>query len=263
MDLPRCVVVQRCAAAVGYQNLTINDTTAGGATSVICTIPRVGAGLGETTLSDFGITPPEGGLAGSGSVWLMTFDSFGQILGDYCYLDELNGSMMGADPGWYTKESVEMWSPVSAGGVVIPFGAGVQILSDCGATVTFAGEVVNESKDFAINDTTAGGCTTTGNASPVDLTLKDFAITPPEGGLAGSGSVWLMTFDTSGQVLADYCYLDELNGGMMGADPGWYTKESVEMWSPISAGDVGIKAGEMFQILSDCGATITVPSALN
>ena len=169
---------------------------------------------------------------------------------------------MGADPGWYTKESVDNWTPVSAAGVIIAFGEGVQILSDCGAEVCFAGEVMG-AKDFTVNDTTVGGCTTTGNASPVDLTLKDFAITPPEGGLAGPGSIWLTTFNTLGQVSGDYCYLDEMNAGMMGADPGWYTKESVDNWTPESAGNVEIKAGEMFQILSDCGATITVPSALN
>ena len=215
-----------------------------------------------TTLNDFKITPPEGGLTGATSIWLMTFDTVGQVDGDFCYLDEMNAGMMGAEPGWYTKESVDNWTPESAGGVVIPFGHGVQILSDCGAIVTFAGEVVG-SKDFAINDSAAGGCTTTGNASPLDLTMKDFAITPPEGGLTGATSVWLMTFDSVGQVNGDYCYLDEMNAGMMGAEPGWYTKESVDNWTPESAGNVEIKAGEMFQILSDCGATITVPSAID
>ena len=247
---------------VGYQNVTINDTTAGGCSSVLCTIPTVGATLSATTLSDFQITPPDGGLSSELSVWLMTFDTAGQVNGDYCYLDETSAGMMGVDPGWYTKTSVEGWAPESADAVVVPFGSGVQILSDCGATVTFAGEVVAEDKSFAINDTSAGGCTTTGNCSPVDLTLGDFAITPPDGGLSSELSVWLMTFDTAGQVNGDYCYLDETSAGMMGVDPGWYSKTSVEGWAPESAGDVDVGAGEMFQILSDCGASITVPSAL-
>ena len=248
---------------VGYQNLAINDTTAGGCTSVLCTIPTVGANLTATTLSDFKITPPNGGLTGGGSVWLMTFDNAGQINGDYCYLDEINALMMSVEPGWYTKESVDYWSPEAAGSVVIPFGAGVQILSDCGATVMFAGEVVREAKSFTINDTAAGGCTTTGNCSPAtDLNLEDFAITPPDGGLTGGGSVWLMTFDNAGQINGDYCYLDEINALMMSVEPGWYTKESVDYWSPEAAGSTPVSAGEMFQILSDCGATITVPSAL-
>ena len=247
---------------VGYQNITVNDTNAGGCSSVLCTIPSVGATLSATTLSDFKITPPEGGLTGAGSVWLMTFDAAGQVDGDYCYLDEMNASMMGVEAGWYTKESVDNWAPESAANVVIPFGAGVQILSDCGATVTFAGAVVAEDKSFDINDSTAGGCTTTGNCSPVNLTLADLAITPPAGGLTGAGSVWLMTFDAAGQVNGDYCYLDDMNASMMGVDAGWYTKESVDNWAPETAGTTPVAAGEMVQILSDCGATITVPSAL-
>ena len=121
---------------VGYQNLTVNDTTAGGCSSVLCTIPDVGATLTATTLADFKITPPEGGLTGDQSVWLMTFDTLGQINGDYCYLDEANAELMGVDPGWYTKSSVIEWSPESAGGVNIVAGEMFQILSDCGATIT-------------------------------------------------------------------------------------------------------------------------------
>ena len=229
---------------------------------MLCTIPTVGSALNTTTLSDFKITPPEGGLTGAESVWLMTFDEAGQVDGNYDYLDEMNASMMGVETGWYTQESVQGWAPVSAADVVIPFGAGVQIISDCGATETFAGEVVAEAKSFDINDTSVGGVTTCGNCSPVDLSLADFAITPPEGGLTGAESVWLMTFDEAGQVSGNYDYLDEMNASMMGVEPGWYTQESVQGWAPESAGEIKIAAGEMFQIISDCGAAITVPSAL-
>lgn len=229
---------------------------------MLCTIPSVGTALNATTLSDFKITPPEGGLTGASSVWLMTFDAAGQVDGDYCYLDEMNASMMGVEAGWYTKESVDNWTPEAAGTATIPFGTGVQIISDCGATVTFAGEVIGEDKSFDINDSEAGGFTTCGNCSPTALTLADFAITPPEGGLTGASSVWLMTFDTAGQVNGDYCYLDEMNASMMGVEAGWYSKESVDNWTPETAGAVPVAAGEMLQILSDCGAKLTVPSAL-
>lgn len=40
---------------------------------------------------------------------------------------------------------------------------------------------------------------------------------------------------------------------MFGVESGWYTFDSVANWAPESAGDVEIKAGEMFQIGSDCG----------
>ncbi len=225
-------------------------------------MPAVGAELDALTLSSWKVTPPEGGLWGAFSVNVVTFDTAGQIAGSYVYLDEVQGSMIGAEPGWYTNDSVANWAPESAENVVIPFGEGVQIGSDCGATVTFSGEVIGEAKSFVVNDENAGGYTWTGNCSPVDLTLADFAITPPEGGLWGAFSVNVVTFDTAGQIAGSYVYLDEVQGSMIGAEPGWYTNDSVANWAPESAGAVTIEAGEMFQIGSDCGATITVPSAL-
>ena len=246
---------------VGYQNKTIADSTAGGYTWCLSTLPSVGVAEDALTLSSWVVTPPEGGLWASASVCVFTFNSEGQIEGSYYYLDDTQCSMFGCEPGWYTADSVDAWAPESADDVIIPFGMGVQIASDCGATVTFAGQVANE-KSFVVNGSDAGGFTWTGNASPVKLTLKDFAITPPEGGLWASASVCVFTFNTSGQIEGSYYYLDEAQCSMFGCEPGWYTADSVDAWAPESAGDVEIDAGEMFQIASDCGATITVPSAL-
>ena len=226
------------------------------------TLPSVGENLEELTLSSWKVTPPSGGLWSVSSVRVNTFDSAGQIAGDYCYLDDVQSSMFGVEAGWYTAESVDNWAPESADDVVIPFGTGVQIGSDCGATVTFAGEVISTAKSFDINDENVGGYTWTGNCSPVNLTLADFAITPPSGGLWSVSSVRVNTFDAEGQIAGDYCYLDDVQSGMFGVEPGWYTAESVDNWAPESAGAVEIVAGEMFQIGSDCGAVITVPSAL-
>ena len=94
------------------------------------------------------------------------------------------------------------------------------------------------------------------------LTLSSWTITPPSGGLWSEYSIRVNTFDTEGQIAGDYVYLDEVQGAMFGVEPGWYTFDSVAMWAPESAGSVSIVAGEMFQIGSDCGAVITVPSAL-
>ena len=225
-------------------------------------MPAVGVELDELTLASWKVTVPDGGLWGEASVRLITFDTTGQIAGDYVYLDEAQGSMFGVEPGWYTFESVVNWAPESADDVVIPFGTGVQIGSDCGATVTFAGEVLKTAQSFDVNDASAGGYTWTGNCSPVELTLADFAITVPDGGLWGEASIRLITFDTTGQIAGDYVYLDEAQGSMFGVEPGWYTFESVVNWAPEGAGSVSIASGEMFQIGSDCGAVITVPSAL-
>ena len=136
MDLPRCVVVQRCAAAVGYQNKEVADGNAGGNTWCLATLPSVGVAKNALALSAWKVTPPEGGLWGDHSVCLTTFNAGGQIEGTYLYLDDMQCSMFSVDPGWYTAESVENWSPESADAVVIAAGEMFQINSDCGATMT-------------------------------------------------------------------------------------------------------------------------------
>ena len=246
---------------VGYQNKTIADSTAGGYTWCLSTLPTVGVAEDQLTLSSWVVTPPEGGLWSEGSIVLVTFNAEGQIEGTYVFLDEVQCAMFGVEPGWYTFDSVASWAPESANNVVIPYGAGVQIGSDCGATVTFAGQVAEE-KSFVVNSADDGGYTWTGNTTPVNLKLRDFAITPPEGGLWSEGSIVLVTFNADGQIEGTYVYLDDVQCAMFGVEAGWYTFDSVASWAPESAGDVDIEAGEMFQIGSDCGATITVPSAL-
>ena len=94
------------------------------------------------------------------------------------------------------------------------------------------------------------------------LTLSSWKVTAPEGGLWSEFSVNVVTFDTEGQIAGSYVYLDAVQGELFGVEPGWYSNDSVANWAPESAGDVAIATGEMFQIGSDCGAVITVPSAL-
>lgn len=253
---------------VGYQNLDVAAQTDGGVTYLVNTIPAVGVDLEEVTLGDFKVVPPDGGLTADVSVYLTTFTSDGQLEGEYLYIDQalVDAGVGGVEtPGWYTKESVDNWTPEAADDVIIAFGRGVIILSDCGAKVTCAGEVLSNGVTFEITSSVDGGVTYTGNTSPVDLTLKDFAITPPEGGLTADVSVYLTTFTSDGQLEGEYLYIDQalVDAGVGGVEtPGWYTKESVDNWTPESAGDVEIAAGRMFIILSDCGAKITIPSAL-
>jgi hypothetical protein len=214
-------------------------------------------------LGDIAVKSPEGGLVSEYSMYLTTFDSEGQVNGEYCYLDEMiYANYLAEEPGWYTFESVTMYSPVSASDAPVAFGVGMMIQSDCGATVTFAGNVVNEDKSIAINGPADGSFTCTGNASPLIRKLADFAISS-DFGLQSEYSVYMTTYDAQGQIEGEYCYLDEMIYANYIADaPGWYTFESVTMYSPESAGNVDIDAGRMFMIQSDCGATITIPSAL-
>jgi len=249
---------------VGYQNKTVADSAAGGNTWLVATLPSVGVDESELKLDSWKVVAPDGGLQSMYSVQVATFGADGQISGGYVYLDENTCSEYSCDPGWYETESVEGYDPIPAGSVKIPYGEGVQIASsDCGATVTFAGQVAG-ARTFTINDSDVGGNTWTGNTSPVDLKLKDLAITAPDGGLQSMYSVQVATFGVDGQISGDYVYLDENTCGEYSCDPGWYTTESVEGYDPISAGEVDVASAQMFQIASsDCGGQITIPDPMN
>ena len=130
------MAVVESSNVVGYQGQTINDATAGGYTWLMSTLPSVGVGLDALTLASWKVTPPAGGLWSESSVRVNTFDTAGQIEGDYVYLDEVQGGTFGVEPGWYTFESVVNWSPEGAGSVVVDAGEMFQIGSDCGAVIT-------------------------------------------------------------------------------------------------------------------------------
>ena len=121
---------------VGYQNKEIADSTAGGSTWLLSTLPSVGVSEEQLTLSSWVVIAPEGGLWSEGSVRMNTFNSAGQIEGDYLYLDDVQCAMFGVEAGWYTFESVANWAPESAGEVDVEAGEMFQIGSDCGATIT-------------------------------------------------------------------------------------------------------------------------------
>ena len=106
---------------------------------------------------------------------------------------------------------------------------------------------------------TDGGVTYLVNTIPavgVDLkevTLGDFKVVPPDGGLTADVSVYLTTFTSDGQLEGEYLYIDQalVDAGVGGVEtPGWYTKESVDNWTPESAGDEVIASGRMFIIQS-------------
>ena len=118
---------------------------------------------------------------------------------------------------------------------------------------------------FNINSLNEGGFTYTGNASPVTVDLEDISVTPPDGGLTADVSVYVTTLTADGQMDGEYLYIDQalVDAGVGGvSEVGWYTKESIDNWEPVSAGKVSIAGGQMFIVQSDCGAKITIPSAL-
>ena len=126
---------------------------------MLSTMPTVGVAKESLKLSSWVVAAPEGGLWSDTSVNVITFNEEGQISGDYIYLDEGTSATYGVEPGWYTNESVVNWAPESADDVLIPFGSGVQVVSDCGATITFSGEVSKDAISIDINGTDKGGYT--------------------------------------------------------------------------------------------------------
>ena len=258
------IATSASAKVVGYQNLDVVGEEVGGNSWLINTLPAVGKKLDANTLGDLKVVIPEGGLVSEYSVHVLTYNEAGQYDGDFVYLDaDSNGALYDAETGWYTTESVEAWELIPCGDAKIEFGRGFNILSDCGAKITCAGEVASTDFSVTVNGEDVGGNTWTGNCSPVDLTLADFGITPPEGGLTSEYSIHVLTYDDAGQYAGDYVYLDaDSNGALYDAETGWYTTESVEAWELVPCGTTPVKAGQMINILSDCGATLTIPSAL-
>ena len=230
----------------------------------------VGKAANQVKLSDFTVLPPNGRehLKGTKSVHVYTFGDDGQVDGDYVYLDAwvIKEAELECEPGWYNTRSVDNDDPVYVGEVNIDFGRGISILSDCGAKVTCAGEVLKDPFPVSVIGEEDGGNTYTGNCSPVDLKLEDFTVLPPEGRehLKGTKSVHVYTFGDDGQVDGDYVYLDAwvIKEAELECDPGWYNTRSVDIDDPVSVGKVQIDAGRMISILSDCGAILTIPSAL-
>jgi hypothetical protein len=231
------------------------------------TIPSIGKNLSALTLEDFKVTSPEGGLMGEYSVQLSTLDDGGQVAEMYSYVDEAAIAAMGwpSEPGWYTTASLQDYSCVPANDTIVPFGEGVMISSDCGATITFAGSIKEDETSIELNSQAEnGGFTWTGNCSPVTIMFADIAVVGPEGGLMGEYSVQLSTLNDGGQVAEMYSYVDEAAIAAMGwpCEPGWYTTSSLQDYSCVPSGDSQLKAGECVMISSDCGATISIPSAL-
>ena len=105
-----------------------------------------------------------------------------------------------------------------------------------------------------------------------DITLNDFQIVAPAGGLMSENSVNVHTYNASGMEEGNYSYVDQTvidmyywmdeNGNLI--LPGWYTTDSLRGFTayPEACGNVTIATGEMFMVISDCGATMSIPSAL-
>ena len=156
----------------------------------------------------------------------------GKLVGAYSFVDEVNCATYGlTNPGWYPLELMQQWTATDAdlsNGVKLPFGTGAVITSgEADSTLTFAGQVLGE-KTYKI----WGGnyVSWVGNATPIKLWLKDFAI--PTDQMFGSGdSIKLEIWGNNGKLVGAYSFVDETNCATYGLiNPGWYPLELMQQW---------------------------------
>ena len=251
---------------MGYQQKTINGGNS--FTWLTSTLPQVGASLEEQALKAFAL-PTDAGFLSGDSIVLSIYGADGALEGEYSFLDEGNAATWGlTKTGWYPYEKIINWEATdddNADNTVIPHGRGVVIMSgEDDTTVTFAGEVLDQSTTITVNGNNA--FTWTGNATPVDLTLGDFAL-PVDAGFLSGDSIVLSTYGADGALEGEYSFLDEGNAATWGlTKTGWYPYEKIINWEATDddcANDVSVPAGKMTIIMSgEADATLTIPSAL-
>ena len=150
--------------------------------------------------------------------------------------------------------------------IPVPFGKGVIITSgEADTTLTFAGQVVSEALTFEVKG--GNGITWTGNTTPADLKLGDFAIPTDQNFLSGD-SLTLAIYNESGSLDGEYSFVDEKNAAGYGlTKTGWYPLEKMQEWTATDADcaneTVPIPAGKMVVITSgEADTTLTLPSPL-
>ena len=253
------------ANIVGYQNQTVAGS---GFTWSVATLQQMGKNLESQTLGSFSLPTDENFLSGD-SIILEVYGTDGALEGSYSFVDEANTSTYGLTyTGWYPLEKMQNWEATDddlSNDVVVPFGKGVIITSsEADTTLTFAGQVVDEAKTF---DVAGSGFTWIGNATPVDLTLGDFAIPTDEGFLSGD-SIILEFYGTDGALEGSYSFVDEGNTATYGLTyTGWYPLEKMQNWEATDddlANSVGIASGKMVIITSsESDTTLTLPNPMN
>ena len=149
--------------------------------------------------------------------------------------------------------------------VQLPFGYGAVITSaEADSTLTFAGQVLGE-KTYKIwgNNYVSW----VGNATPVQLWLKDFAI-PTDQAFGSGASIVLEIWGNNGKLVGSYSFCDVENCGNYGlTNPGWYPLAKMEGWEAtdedLMNNKVSIAPGQMVVITSaEADTTLTIPDPM-
>ena len=254
-------------SVVGYQTQTAVGNN--GITWALSTFKQIDKELSAQTLGSF-VLPTDQGFGSGDTIVLEIYDETGTLEGAYSFVDEDNASLYGlTNPGWYPLEKMQNWEATDAdlsNDVVVPFGKGVIITSgEADADLTFAGEVLNIAPTFDIVG--GNGITWTGNATPKNLKLGDFAL-PTDQGFGSGDTIVLEIYDGTGTQVGEYSFVDEDNASLYGlTNTGWYPLAKMQNWEATDedcANDsVTIPAGKMVIITSgEADTTLTLPNPL-
>ena len=252
-------------SVVGYQTQT---AVGSGITWALSPFKQIDKALNAQTLGSF-VLPTDQGFGSGDTIVLEIYDETGSLEGAYSFVDEDNAATYGlTTPGWYPLEKMQYWEATDAdwsNDVVVPFGKGVIITSgEADADLTFSGEVLNAAMTF---DVVGGGVTWTGNATPKNLKLGDFAL-PTDQGFGSGDTIVLEIYGSDGALIADYSFVDEDNAATYGlTNTGWYPLAKMQYWEATDEDcaneSVTIPAGKMVIITSgEADTTLTLPNPL-
>jgi hypothetical protein len=257
------------ANVVGYQQQKLVGGTS--FNWLISTFQQVGKELEAQTVGSFAI-PTDAGFMSSDSVFMEVYGTDGSLQAQYAFVDEANIANFGLTvPGWYDYATISNWDPVTdedcKNNEILPFGTGVIITSgEDDSVVTFSGQVYEGEQSYTLVGGTSFNWT--GNSTPIDLYLKDFAI-PTDSCFMSSDSLFMEVYGTDGSLKAQYAFVDEANMANFGLTvPGWYDYATISNWDPVTDEDcknetVKINAGQMVIITNgEADTTLTLPNVL-
>ena len=214
------------ANIVGYENKAIDTSKT--LNAMCATFSTVGR---DAVMGD--ITANATFAFGSDSVQIIN-PANGATLKTMTYLTAEDGAGYKCAPGWYVYEFVNgyvgEWDWESQipedycyNSYPLPFGSMFIVSSaNAGASLTYAGEVMTESKKFTIDTTKV--LNFLGNATPIDRTFAD--ITANSTFAFGSDSVQILN-PANGATLKTMTYLTAEDGAGYKCAPGWYDYEFV------------------------------------
>ena len=258
-----------CSNVVGYLESSLVGENS--FNWMISPLQQIGKGLEQQTVGSY-VIPTDSGFMSSDSVYMEVYGTDGSLKAQYAFVDEANiGNFDLTVPGWYDYETISNWDPVTdedyKNDELLPFGTGVIITSsEANSSVTFSGQVYDKEQTYELYG--GNSFNWTGNSTPVDIYLKDFAI-PTDSGFMSSDSIYMEVYGTDGSLKAQYTFVDEANIGNFDLTvPGWYDYETISNWDPVTDEDcrnntVQIKAGQMVIITNSEGdTTLTLPNPL-